>query len=231
MNAYLAWSLLFGLIWIALWIHRKDLRYEMLFSSILFTPFGLTDPLFIPEYWNPVVLFKVFGLFDIEALIWSFSTGGVVAVLYEEIFKIRLGTPKFNKQARFHAILIYIFMAFSILALILINHATELSTLRSALFLIFLGIIYLIYSRPDLFKKSLVSGIFFTVLYVISLLLINFIFPEFITKQWTLAGSWGITIFSIVLEEYLYAFLFGIFWSIIYEEMKNVRLRKSRKPF
>lgn len=45
-------------------------------------PFGLTEPLFVPEYWMPPSLFDL-ALntdFDIESLIFYFGIGGIGAV-------------------------------------------------------------------------------------------------------------------------------------------------------
>lgn len=46
--------------------------------------FGLTEPLFVPEYWNPPTLFGLAQRtgFDLESLIFCFGIGGVGAVLY-----------------------------------------------------------------------------------------------------------------------------------------------------
>ena len=95
MYSYLIWCVLLGTIWLALYIIRKDLRYEIMFASLLFLPFGLTQPLFVPDYWNPTVIYKLWGLFDIESLLFGFFLGGIAASLYEEIFNYHL--RKFGK--------------------------------------------------------------------------------------------------------------------------------------
>ena len=45
--------------WIAAYIvfpnHRKAMRWASLFTM----PFGFTEPLFVPEYWNPPSLFNL----------------------------------------------------------------------------------------------------------------------------------------------------------------------------
>ena len=48
------------------------------------TPFGLTEPLFVPEYWLPPSLFDLAENtgFDIESLIFCFAIGGMGAVFY-----------------------------------------------------------------------------------------------------------------------------------------------------
>ena len=56
----------------------------MLWASLFTTPIGQTEPLFVPEYWNPPSLFDLARTtgFDIESLIFSFGIGGIGAVLY-----------------------------------------------------------------------------------------------------------------------------------------------------
>jgi hypothetical protein len=49
-------------------------------------PFGLTEPLFVPRYWDPPSLFNLAATtgFDIESLIFCFAIGGIGAVLYDK---------------------------------------------------------------------------------------------------------------------------------------------------
>ena len=56
----------------------------MLRASLLTMPFGLTEALFVPRYWDPPSLFDLAQRtgFDIESLIFSFGIGGVGSVLY-----------------------------------------------------------------------------------------------------------------------------------------------------
>jgi len=63
----------------------------MLIVSLWTSLLGLTEPLFVPEYWSPLSLFDLAQRtgFDIESLIFSFGIGGIAVVLYEYIFKTR----------------------------------------------------------------------------------------------------------------------------------------------
>lgn len=194
----------------------------MLFSSLVFAPFGLTQPLFVPEYWNPIVLFKAFGIFDLESILWCFFTGGIVAVFYEFIFNMKQRVLPKSKNFRIHAYVVYLLMVLMIMFMVYIKHFTDLSVLRASFVAIILIFLYFVISRPDLLYKSVISGFLFMVFYIISLLFVDFVFPGFILNQWTIQGSIGLKLFSIVIEEYVYAFLFGISWSIVYEEIKNM---------
>lgn len=227
MYPYFFWATIFGVVWLILYILRKDLRKEMLFSSFVFAPFGLTQPLFVPEYWNPVVLFRIFGIFDIESILWCFFTAGIVAVFYEEVFNLKLKTLPYNKKSRVHAYVVYLLMVLMILFMVYIKHFTEFSVLRVSFIAIIFIFIYFVISRPDLLYKSIISGTLFLIFYIVSLSFVDFIFPGFILNQWTIQGSIGLKLFSIVIEEYVYAFLFGISWSVVYEEIKNIKLEKA----
>jgi len=47
--------------------------------------FGLTEPIFVPRYWNPPSIFDLAQKtgFDVESLIFCFAIGGVGAALYD----------------------------------------------------------------------------------------------------------------------------------------------------
>jgi hypothetical protein len=91
MYEWLVFSLIWLGIWLAIFLVRPFVRREMFWVSLLTMPFGLAQPLFVPKYWNPPSLFNLAAKtgFDVESLIFSFAVGGIVAVLYEAIFKAR----------------------------------------------------------------------------------------------------------------------------------------------
>jgi hypothetical protein len=68
---WLIWASAFLLPWTALFVARPAIRRPMLWASALTAPFGLTEVLFVPEYWNPPSLFDLAHRtgFDIESLI------------------------------------------------------------------------------------------------------------------------------------------------------------------
>lgn len=80
---WFAWSVAFLIPWAFLWVAFPSQRRAMLWASLFTAPFGLTEPLFVPEYWNPPSLFGLAQTtgFDIESLIFCFGIGGVAAVV------------------------------------------------------------------------------------------------------------------------------------------------------
>jgi hypothetical protein len=79
---WLAWSSGFLLPWLALYVTNPSFRPVMWRVSLVTAAFGLTEPIFVPEYWNPPSLFELAQRtgFDIESLIFSFAIGGIGAV-------------------------------------------------------------------------------------------------------------------------------------------------------
>ncbi|MDQ7073279.1 MAG: hypothetical protein Q9N32_07220, partial [Gammaproteobacteria bacterium] len=63
-------------------------------SSLFTMPFGLTEPLFVPEYWMPPSLFNLAENtgFDIESLIFCFGIGGIGSVFYNLFTRKRIET-------------------------------------------------------------------------------------------------------------------------------------------
>ena len=86
---WLIWSLFFLMFWIILYLSKPFFRKEMLSISLGTMLLGFTEPLFVPEYWNPPTLFDLAQRtgFDIESLIFTFAIGGTGSVLYRAIYK------------------------------------------------------------------------------------------------------------------------------------------------
>ena len=83
---WLFWSLILIAVWLIVYalIKNKESRREMFLVRLWTVILGLTDPLFVPEYWNPPSLFDLARRtgFDLESLIFSFAIGGVAVGLY-----------------------------------------------------------------------------------------------------------------------------------------------------
>ena len=87
---WLIWSVGFLCPWAILYVTVPEHRMVMWKTSLFMAPFGLTEPLFVPEYWNPPSLFDLAQRtgFDIESIIFSFAIGGIGAVLYGGNFAV-----------------------------------------------------------------------------------------------------------------------------------------------
>ncbi len=69
LNPWLTFSLLFLLVWLLIFFFLPRVRKEMFWVSFITMPLSFTEPLFVPEYWNPPSLFDLAARtgFDIEA--------------------------------------------------------------------------------------------------------------------------------------------------------------------
>ena len=126
-NVWFIWSLIILALWAITYLSKKGHRKEMLKMSLITMPFGLTEPLFVPEYWFPPSLFdlaKKTG-FDIESLIFSFAIGGIGTVLYNLIFKKNLAEiPQGERSHSMHRLHIYSLCSSDCICFTGVFHAT-----------------------------------------------------------------------------------------------------------
>jgi len=228
-NEWLVFSLILFSIWLAIFFLNKGTRKEMFLVSLFTMPFGLTEPLFVPEYWSPPSLFNLALKtgFDIESLIFSFAIGGIGAALYESFFRVKHkkismhemheGRHRFHLIALFSPLIIFISLFF----------ITGLNPIYSASIAMLIGGIAAILCRPDLKKKIIFGGIMFLILYFVFFIFFNNIYPHAVEKFWNLSALSGILILNVPLEELIFGFTFGVMWASVYEHIKWYKLVKS----
>jgi len=221
--AWLIWSLLLIAVWLTVYFSLigKDKKREMFVVSLWTSLLGLTEPLFVPEYWSPPSVFDLALRtgFDIESLIFSFGIGGLAVVLYERIFRTKHQTISQTEQHdphhRFH---LWAIASAPIIFIILLI-ATSLNPLHSAIIAMIGGGLFTWYCRPDLKKKMLVSAIIFLGLYFVYFLTLIAMYPGYVERVWNLRAISGILILGVPLEELAFALSFGFIWSSIYEHL------------
>lgn len=225
------WSLIILVLWFVIYLAKKGFRKEMLKMSLITMPFGLTEPLFVPEYWMPPSLFNLAEKtsFDIESLIFSFAIGGIGVVLYNLIFKQTLQkithTERSHKRHRLHKYILFVpAVVFLILAFF-----TSLNHIYCGSIALFIGGLSTLYCRPDLKAKIWVGGILFTILYFIYFGSILPFYPLYVELYWNLDNLSHILVLGIPIEELLFAFTFGMYWSGLYEHLYWQKLISSNK--
>ena len=219
LNEWLVFSLILLLVWLIIFIFRKGLRKEMFLVSLFTMPLGLTEPLFVPEYWNPPSLFNLAATtgFDIESLIFSFAIGGIASVIYGTIFNVKYRKMNVHeihsKRHRYHFLALFS----PIITFILLFFLTNLNPIYSAIISMFIGGIAAAICRSDLKNKTIMGGILFLILYFIGFLFFTMIYPYAVERFWNLSAISGILIIGIPLEELLFAFALGMLWTNVYE--------------
>ncbi len=215
---WLVWSSAFLLPWVLLYRLFPQHRPVMWRASLFMLPFGLTEPIFVPEYWNPPSLFELAQRtgFDIESFIFSFAIGGIAAVLYNVILNKHMGELSSSERyqwlhRRHRWALAAPFVLFPILYFLPWN------PIYAGIAALLLGAIPAVLCRPDLKSNMLLGGVLFLVIYTIFLLGLKWSAPGYIEQVWNLKDLSGILIYGLPLEELMFGFSFGLICSGLYE--------------
>ncbi len=221
---WLVWSSAFLLPWLFLYLAFARHRRQMVWASLLMAPFGLTEPLFVPEYWNPPSLFELAQKtgFDIESIIFSFAIGGVGAVLYNILARKRLEPmspgDRHRVRDRWHRwALATPFVLFPVLYFLPWN------VIYAGIAAMGAGAAAVALCRPDLTSNALVGGVVFLAIYTIFLVGLKVSAPGYIEQVWNLEALSGILVYGLPVEELLFGFAFGLFWTGIYEHFTRKR--------
>lgn len=217
---WFAWASAFLIPWVMLFIAFPAQRKIMLQVSLVTTAFGLTEPLFVPEYWNPPTLFDLAQRtgFDIESLIFCFGIGGIGSVLYSVLtHRNDVAVPASEKRMPLHRhhykTLASPFVAFLLLYFLPWN------PIYPSIAAMAVGAIATLLCRPDLKTKTWVGGVLFLSYYLVFFLALEATSPGYVQLVWNLQDISGILWLGIPLEELLFAFTFGLYWSGVYEHL------------
>ncbi len=214
------WASIFLIPWAFVYwlfpLHRR----AMLWASLFTMPLGLTEPLFVPEYWSPPSLFNLALTtgFDIESLIFCFGIGGIAAVFYN-VFTQKLSLPVPNSERQYHLHRHHykaIFAPFIIFPLV---YFFPWNPIYPAIVAMIVGAIANILCRPDLKRKTWIGGLLFLAYYMIFLTGLELTAPDYIDRVWNLDALSGISLWFMPLEELLFAISFGMYWSGVYEHI------------
>ncbi len=206
------------------WMVRPALRKEMLWASVITAPIALSEPLFVPEYWNPPSLFNLAARtgFDIESFIFSFAIGGLGSVLYEAILNEHHQRLKRTQDQWFHSFSIL----FPLPAFLLLELFTTWNAIYTTSAAMALGGLATMFCRRDLVKHTLVGGLLFTLFYGVVFLFFIIVYPGIVTRIWNIPALSGTFFLGIPLEEILFAGSFGMLWSSVYEHIMGIQARK-----
>jgi hypothetical protein len=215
---WLYWSLAFLIPWAALYLAKPGFRQKMLRVSLWTSLLGLSEPIFVPEYWNPPTLFDLAQRtgFDIESLIFCFAIGGIGAVMYNALGGGGMTevphAERHNGHHRWHRLAITLpFLVFPLLYFLPWN------PIYPGIVALMLGGIANVLCRPDLLRNTLIGGGLFLALYAVFMLLLIFFAPGYIEQVWNLPVLSGVLLIGIPLEELAFGFAFGLYWAGIYE--------------
>jgi len=220
---YLIALIPFCVIWSICYIKRKDLRREIMIMSLLigFLSVATSYYWWTIDWWRPLNITST--KVGIEDLIMGFTTGGIMASLYEIVFK--KGFSKRNSQYYKHDGLLILFILAQLTTWLF--YVTKLTSFVSATVAMCLTSFFMLSIRKDLIIDSFLSGIFMLLVSSFFYLIIIFISPDWIDKTY-LNGLSGIRTFGIPVEEWIFWFLAGILWGPFYEFWKGKSLKNNK---
>ena len=215
---WLVWASAFLVPWILLYLANPRLRSVMWRTSAATALLGLTEPVFVPEYWNPPSLFELARRtgFDIESVIFAFAIGGIGGALYHALAHHQLVRVRAEARReplhRFHlAALVVPIVSFVPLYFLPWN------PIYPALMSLGLGAIASVLCRPGLTTNTVVGGLLFLGLYAAFMLGLKWFAPGYIAEVWNLRDLRGGLVYGIPLEELEFGLLFGMYWTGVYE--------------
>jgi len=215
---WLLWSGAFLASWALLYFIWPALRTHMLRVSAATSLLGVTEPIFVPEYWNPPSLFDLAQRtgFDIESFIFCFAIGGIASVVYSALARRQPGdvpaAQRSSGRHRLHALaLLAPYIAFPLL------YALSWNPIYPGIAALAIGAGSTVACRPELGRKTLLGGLLFLVLYAAFMALLVVFTPGYIERVWNLGDLSGVLIAGIPLEELAFGFAFGMYWPGLYE--------------
>ncbi len=216
--AWLIWSSAFLAAWVVVYWATPRLRGVMWRASAATAVLGLTEPIFVPSYWNPPSLFELTRRtgFDIESVIYAFAIGGIGSVLYYTFTPQHMARVSAAERTaplhRLHlAALLVPFVAFIPLYFVPWN------PIYPVLVSFVLGAIASVICRPALGRKTVIGAMLFLGLYTAFMLGLRWLAPGYIAEVWNLPALRGGLIFGIPVEELLFGLTFGAYWTGVYE--------------
>jgi hypothetical protein len=222
-TTYLLGVSMFFPFWLFLYIYRKDLREEMVFMGILIATGAMFLEAFVwtKDWWQPKTITGT--VVGIEDALLGFLVGGIIASIYEEIFKDRLVRIRERKSYHIRHFLIVIILS------ALIGNFTffylKMHSYYSSILSMFIPTLLVYLYRKDLIMLSIVTGIIIT-LVSIPVYYLSFFFDPLAINMWFHQNISGITLLGIPIEDLVWFFVTGIFLSPLYEFWKGEKLEK-----
>lgn len=230
--AYFAWSMILLGLWGVIYVCRPGLRTKMLRTSILTAPLGLSEPLFVPEYWMPPTLFDLAARtgFDIEGPLFAFAIGGVACALYPVLVPMSAEsiepTERHHSRHRWHRLI----LCAPVLLFIALELLTPWNPIYTASLSMAVGGVLTWLCRPDLWRPMVIGALLFTLLYFIYFSTLVAVYPIYVAQVWQLERLSGWLIAGVPFEELLFAASLGFMWSALYEHLTWQRYL-SKAPF
>jgi len=213
----------FCMLWVFIYIKRPDLRKGMLFMSFIVGILSVATSYYwwTIDWWRPLTLTgtKV----GVEDFIMGFAGGGIMATIYEVVFKRAL----YKRKLHHH-------IGGGITILLILAQATSwliyniglTSFWASSIAMVLVATIMLVI-RKDLFMNAILSGALMLLVSLMFYCVIILLAPEWIHQTY-LSGLSGFRLAGIPVEEFVFWFLAGLVFGPFYEYWQGEKLKRMR---
>ena len=210
-------------VWLALYIHREDLRKEMVTMGVLVSIGGMLMETFIwtSDWWHPKTITGT--MVGIEDVIFGFLVGGIIVASYEEILSEKL--VKFRSKTKDNVKHFLIVIALSALIGSVTFYYMNMHSYYSSILAMIISTLVIFFYRKDLITLSVVSGVIVTLI-SIPIYCLWFSFDSTAINFWIHENISGIMFIGIPIEDLLWFFAAGMFVSPLYEFWKGEKLEK-----
>lgn len=218
-------DLILFIVWIFLFIWRKDIRKRMLFFSAIFSITALILEPFYRDWWTPL---KVTSLI-IEDILFGFLLGGIAEVIYEVIYKKRVKVKKI-KNAKKKRNINFLLLSGLVVSLFFASYyLLGLNSFYSSIIALFIPTLVIWINRKDLVIDSIVTGFLLLIITFSAYFLLNLITPGWVEKFWLFQNIPKVMIFHVPLEDVIWYFFVGMLFGPLYEYWKEGKLINLKK--
>lgn len=216
-TAYLVWCAVFLIVWLAFYVWRPVARRSILFVSLFATPLGpLSQYLHVQDYWRPETITGT--LIGPEDFIIAFMIGGITAGLYS-FFRNAL-----HPRSQRSGLLVPILCAY-VLGVVLMYgsfYGLGLSSIAGAFLLLGLFALVPALMKPWVLKGAVLTGVAFTLFLFLFYTGFFWYYPGIVDAWWF--GASGERLYGIPIEEFLWAFLWGMAAASGSEVLERIKL-------
>jgi hypothetical protein len=216
---YLWGSIAGCILFILVYLKRKDLRSRMLSAGVIVGLIGiLSESVFFQDYWTPPLLFR-FGIFGgIEDFLFGIVAGGVGVVIYDVVFHKRL-RRSYHPQIWIMPIV----LISQVLSVIIFFKGLGFNSIYASSVGFLVPAILIIYWRRDLAVEVLLSAVL-SGLVLVSIEFLMLIFAPAYLENYFLLHKKTLLIFGVIpLTELIWGVSFGALAGPLYDFSKGTR--------
>ncbi len=223
-HAYIIGDAIFFLVWLPLFLFYKNTRQEILIMGLLIGGMSVITAYYwwTIDWWHPQTITGT--RVGIEDFLTGFFSGGIRAVVYEDVFNKKYVKRKNVRRPRVLTLMVLLALVTSLLF-----WGAGFTSFWSATIALVAVAIVLFYYRPDLVLNGVMSGTLMAAIALLPYYVIMALSPTWIVATYDFKHLSGIEITGIPVEELIFWFLAGLVFGPFYEYWQNEKLRRVKR--